>query len=240
LSSNFKEYSLIQNIKDWQPVWIEADVSSFGGDSSQSIKLELSGDSGQIFVAGYVAFNNRVPSPVARMQIYGGKGTANIVNNGGLNKVALFVTKGTKVSGFGPSEYSSPLSIKISVVPTKDVVSNIIKDGDLIRKRGEPELYVIWGKYKRYLTSGVVGLYGHLNPANAIELEPIVFDSYQTSNYVKYINDEKVYAVWPDETRHWLNITPQQWNASYRDWNAIFTINDLELNYYKTEADIIR
>jgi len=54
------------------------------------------------------------------------------------------------------------------------------------------------------------------------------------------VNDEKVYAVWPDGTKHWLDITPQQWDASGRDWNAIFIINDLELNTYKTGADITR
>lgn len=87
---------------------------------------------------------------------------------------------------------------------------------------------------------GVISLYGHLNVANAIEIELEVFNSYTTSNYIKYLNDEKVYAVWPEGSKHWLNITPQQWDASGRDWGAIFTINDLEVNYYKTGEDIIR
>lgn len=241
LSPSLTEYSAVSNVKDWQPVWIEADVSQFAGDLGKSIKLELGGDSREVFVAGYVAFNNGVPGQLTRIKMSGGKGTVYVINNhGGLGKIILFVTKGTKVSGFGVSEYSSPLSIKFSAVSTDRAISGAIKDGDLIRKKGEGELYVVWGKYKRYLNPEIVSLYGHLNPADAIELESDVFNSYTSSNYVKFVNDEKVYAVWPDGTKHWLHITPKQWDDSHRDWNAIFVINDLEVNHYKIGEDIMR
>ena len=73
-----------------------------------------------------------------------------------------------------------------------------------------------------------------------MEVDETTFHSYTTTNYVRYVNEEQVYAVWPDGTKHWLNITPQQWDISSRDWGAIFTINDLELNVYKTGVDITR
>ena len=149
-------------------------------------------------------------------------------------------TKATKTSNFGINETVNYLDTKLSLVKTQEAQSNIIKDGALIKKPVEKEIYVIWGKYKRYIISGVIALYSHLNPANAIEVQPDAFNSYTTSNYVRYVNDPKVYAVWPDGTKHWLNIRPQQWDASGRDWNAIFTINDLEVNYYKLGADITR
>ena len=116
----------------------------------------------------------------------------------------------------------------------------MVKDGSLIHKKGEKEIYVVWGKYKRYLTPGIISLYGHLDPNKAIGVEPEKFNAYQTSNYVKHADDERVYAVWPDETKHWLNITPRLWDESGRSWGAIFTINDLELNYYKTGEEIKR
>ena len=144
------------------------------------------------------------------------------------------------MSQFYTQETPYNLSVKVGLSDVEAIDMALLKDGILIKKQNEKEVYVIWGKYKRYLVPEVMALYGHLDPANAIEITPEIFNSYTTSNYVKYVGGEKVYAVWPDGTKHWLNITPQQWDASYRDWGAIFTINDLELNYYKIGEDITR
>ena len=241
LSESFKEYSLAQAITDWQPVWFEFNLGNLGGNISNSIRLDLKGNFNEKFYASYMAFFNTGSVQLGRIEFVGGKAVANILNSSdGLNRVVVMTTKGTKVSDFGASEQAGLLSVRASIVETKKAEASIIKDGSLIRKRGEKEIYVIWGKYKRYLMPGVISLYGHLNVANAIEIELEVFNSYTTSNYIKYLNDEKVYAVWPEGSKHWLNITPQQWDASGRDWGAIFTINDLEVNYYKTGEDIIR
>ena len=115
-----------------------------------------------------------------------------------------------------------------------------LKNGALIKKTRESEVYVIEGKYKRYLRPEIIALYGHLAGVKPIEVDETAFHSYATANYVRYVNEEQVYAVWPDGTKHWLNITPQQWDASGRDWNAIFIINDLESNTYQTGANITR
>jgi hypothetical protein len=177
-----------------------------------------------------------------RIKIISGKGMVFILNSTDkkLNKVVVLATKATKNSGFTENETAGNLNIKVSMTDTKIAQANTLKDGALIKRPREKEIYVIWGKYKRYLNPEVISLYGHLDPAAAIELEPEIFDSYQAANYVKYVNDEKVYAVWPDGTKHWLNITARQWDDSGRDWNAIFTINDLELNHYKAGANITK
>lgn len=46
--------------------------------------------------------------------------------------------------------------------------------------------------------------------------------------------------LWPDGTKHWLNISAAQWDASGRDWGAIFIINDREAAFYAAGADIVR
>lgn len=241
LSNALQDYSVFQAVKDWQPVWLEFDLSNFSGDISKSAKLDIGGDPSQNFHAAYVALYDEGPAQIGRVPVISGKGSAGILNSDKkLRKVAVLATKGTKTSDFLSNEAPSSLAVKLSVMDTKQVEASTVKDGALIRNGNAPEIYVIWGKYKRYLVPGVIAMYGHLDPADAIGVEPEVFHSYTTANYVKYVNDEKVYAVWPDETKHWLNITPQQWDASGRDWGAIFTINDLELNYYKAGADIIR
>lgn len=241
LSSGLPEYSSTQYIKDWQPLWLEFNTSDITSDQNKSAKIDISGEVGQNFIASYLAFHQSGQVESGKINLISGRGSSYVLNSiDRLNKVVVLATKSTKMSGFGKSETLGYINVKVSMVDTKDAEAQTLKDGALIKRPREKEIYVIWGKYKRYLNPGVISLYGHLDPANAIELEPEVFNSYQTANYIKYINDEKVYAVWPDATKHWMHITPQQWDDSSRDWNAIFTINDLELNYYKTGVDITR
>ena len=83
-------------------------------------------------------------------------------------------------------------------------------------------------------------MYGHLDPNRAIALDAKTFDSYMSTNYVRYANDQKVYAVWPDGTKHWLQMSAKTFTDSGRDWNSIFIINDLELNAYQTSTPITR
>lgn len=241
ISGGLSEATVLKSLKPWQPFWLEFNLSAIAGDPLKSFKISANGETGKIFPIFYMAFYGDGTVKTGKIRLNGNAGSANIVNSsGGLNKVVIMATEGTKLSDFGSSEGGSFLTVSGSVIETKTVEALTIKDGSLIKRPREKEIYVVWGKYKRYLSPGVISLYSHLNPANAIEIEPEVFNSYQTSNYVKYVNDERVYAVWPESSKHWLNITPQQWDASGRDWGAIFTINDLELNYYKIGPDITR
>lgn len=165
------------------------------------------------------------------------------VNNpGGLDYFFVFPINDSKISDFTSKEgeLSMSLTITFEEKTLGTEFGSTLKDGALIKRPREGEIYVIEGKYKRYLRPEVIALYGHLDASKAIEVNDIIFNSYTTSNYTRYVNDKKVYAVWPDGTKHWLNITPQQWESSGRDWGAIFIINDLELNNYKTGSDITR
>jgi len=117
-------------------------------------------------------------------------------------------------------------------------LANPIIDGALIKRPGESEIYVVEGKYKRYLRTEIIALYGHLDASKAIELDDKTFNSYSTANYVRVVNDKKIYAVWPDATKHWLNMSGQYFTESGRDWGAIFTINESEFSAYKIGAEI--
>jgi len=241
MSGSLSEFTSSHSIKNWQPIWLEYNLDSLYATSDKGVRIDVSGQSDQNFLVSYIVFFNDGRIRVNHLPTAVGKGTGYISNLGSeIKKVVVLATDGTKLSQFYTKETPYNLSVKVSLVDAKVVETALLKDGALIRKPNEKEIYVIWGKYKRYLVPGVIALYGHLDSANAIEVSPEVFNSYTTSNYVKYANDEKVYAVWPDITKHWLNITPSQWDASSRDWGAIFTINDLELNYYKIGADITR
>lgn len=265
LSSSTVDYNNMILIKDWQPYWIEYKLQSVT-DKTKSLKFDITGQSGQNFLVSYAAFYNDGQIKGGGIPLINGRAVGYIKNfqDKQLTKVILMMTNGQKTVDFTKNEAASAINIKATladntvleaVLEAETLKDEMLKDGVLIKKPYEKDIYVIWGKYKRYLNSDIIKLYGHLDPAKAIEVSPETFNSYQTSNYVKYINKEKVYAVWPpgegsrggtsmgiasDGTKHWLNITPEQWDASGRDWGAIFVVSDLELNAYKIGSDIIR
>ncbi len=215
--------SLSYSLKPWQSVWYKYNFNSLPSD--KAIKIDY--NSNYLFKVLYA-------DNLGRVGVLNSPGY--ISNPGGLSSVVLMPINESKTSGFGTSEVSQTLSVNISY--TDNALAQPIIDGSLIKRPGESEMYVVEGKYKRYLRSEIIKLYGQLDPSKAIELDDKTFNSYTTANYARYVNDKKVYAVWPDGTKHWLKITPQQWDASGRDWGAIFVVNDLEFNAYKTGVNI--
>ncbi len=215
-------------LKPWQPYWMEFILNGF---NDKAIKVEASNNSSaRALVWNSDGSFNSVDLPV---------GGGYVSNNGsGISKLALLVTNSEKTNGFSLNETASKISLIIYAVDNIEAKSRQLIDGALIRKYGQAEMYVISGKYKRYLSPEVIRLYGHLDPNAAIEVSSDIFDSYTTSNYVKNVNQEPVYAVWSDMTRHWLNMTGEYFTSSGRDWGAIFIINDLELNLYRRGPDV--
>jgi len=99
---------------------------------------------------------------------------------------------------------------------------------------------IIWIKNKIF---GIIN-WVTKNPSNIPELNSDLSFTKKTSRinrlYLAVSQDKKVYAVWPDGTKHWLNMSAKTFSDSGRDWNSIFIVNDAELNFYKTGPDITR
>lgn len=218
-SLNTFSYSL----KPWQPTWYQFSLDPHAS-SSMNIKFSW---------------------PESGFQIsYGdGSGIMRTVNSGDVFRAqsaggfVLMPVNISKISNFGTSELVSPLNITIEY--TNEPVSEmaLLKDGALISHRGTPDIYVVWGQYKRYLAPEVLKFYG-LENTKVITVPESIFQSYMPSNYVRAIDEKKVYAVWPDGTKHWLNMSAQTFSDTHRDWNSVFIINDLESNYYKVGSEI--
>jgi len=218
-------YSFNYNLKSWQSAWYKYDFFSL--PSNKAIKINYNPD---------YLFRILYTDNLGRVGVLSNPGY--ITNPGGLSSVVLMPINEIETNNFDNEEIPRSISVNINYVDNE--LAQPIADGSLIKRPIEPEIYVVEGKYKRYLRPEIIKLYGHLNPSKAIELDDRIFNSYITANYVKYVDDKKVYAVWPDGTKHWLNMTPQQWDASGRDWGAIFIINNLEFGAYKAGADITR
>lgn len=224
-ATNTFSYSL----KPFQPNW-----EQFIGDTSagkKNIKISWQNPSFQVFYAD-------------------ASGTMHALQDGGVisapsigSNFVLMPVNETKTSGFGASEIATPLSLTIEytdqplVAATPTPSPSDVHDGSLIMHAGTPDIYVVTGAYKRLLLPEVLKFYG-LDASQAVTVSEAVFQSYRVSNYVRDVNEKKVYALWPDGTKHWLNMTAQQFTDSFRDWNSVFIINDLESNFYKIGSDI--
>jgi len=239
---NFTDFPYSIAIKDWQPYWIEYNLQNLN-DSSQNLKLELSNLSNSNYPASYIVRYDNGQTEVKKIPTTTGKTTTQFIMNSGdkrLNKVILMLTSNQKVIDFSTNELNYSIQIQARLVDAATVQEQMVQNGSLIRKTGGSDYYVVEGQYKRYLHPEVIKLYGHLDTSKAIEVSPQVFDSYKIANYIRNVNDKKVYAIRPEGTKHWLNMTAEYFTQSGRDWNAIFIINDLEYNFYKTGPDVTR
>ncbi len=116
----------------------------------------------------------------------------------------------------------------------------VIADGSLIRAEGDYKVYIIKGEYKRHiLDSRFFDFYGHLNWENIIEVASEERDSYEDSVWTRAAGDSKVYEINGDKTKHWLNMTAEEFSISGRRWNEVFVINNQERDFYKTGADVL-
>lgn len=115
----------------------------------------------------------------------------------------------------------------------------VITNGSLIRAKGDYKVYIVQNGYKRHILDGrIFDFYGHLNWANIIEVTAEERDSYKDSAWVRTDGDKKVYEVNGDKTKHWLNMTAEEFYVSGRKWEGVFIINNQERDFYRTGPDV--
>lgn len=136
-------------------------------------------------------------------------------------------------------EITNPDKISI-VLPKAFAYASTISDGTLIRAEGDYRVYVITGKYKRWIQSEkIFAMYNYKwNDIKAVTQE--TRNSYMTSTLVRADNDYKVYEIGLDGKKHHLSMSGEKFSASGRQWSAIFIINTAEKNSYRTGAVITK
>lgn len=236
--------------KPWQSSWYEFAFPDGLSDGAAKFKLGNM-EPGHSLIVSVVTLGPNGRKSIRQSSFDSGNGTIYVTadsETGSVTKVLIVVTDISDPE----NKNGSNITIASEIVTGEALASARgterdavftdeapVGENSLIKRRGlEKEVYVVAGRYKRVLTQQAQALYGHLANRRPIEVEDVVFDSYITSNYIRPESDKKVYAVWPDGTKHWLNMTGQQFTNSGRDWGAIFVISDAEGKLYKTGADI--
>jgi len=114
-----------------------------------------------------------------------------------------------------------------------------IVDGDVIKTADHYDVYIVKlvgsKKFKRLvLNPQVFESYGHLKWENIKTVTQAEMDSYTTSELVRADGDTKVYKLTPDGdtgTKKWIE-TAEEFVAAGYDWDAIYTINSVDLGNY--------
>lgn len=230
---------LSEFIKDWQPNWYAFRANG------ERMYFSVSSPDGPNSFRGALLIHRTVGDYEVRFLNFGALPNFNLTDLDTVQELILMPFSIQKRSGFSENEPVRAFNLKVNVDPAlpegdsiQTISSESVIDGDLIRLIGSQDIYVVSGSYKRLLLPEIIAFYGHLTGSRIKEVDARTFFSYEASVLVRYVNDPKVYAVWPDGSKHWLNITPRQFEVSHRKWNSIFIVNEKEINFYR-EGDRI-
>ncbi len=254
-------YVISQPLKDWQPTWYSFIFPNGEDDRSQGIRFNISNEAGVFYRVSYIIFYRDNSFDVEDVPSLGGVSTTVLVvvppelASIGIREVLLVATRSHKTEDFGSNEPASSFSVDASLVSRDASIerlgedSNIsfnrragfLQDGSFIKRVGvESEEYILRGNYKRYIAPRVQKFYPTIALQGAVSVGDSIFNRYIISNYVRGARDTKVYALWPDGTKHWMHMTGAYFAQSGRDWNAVFVVDDAEIAAYTTGPDITR
>jgi hypothetical protein len=127
-----------------------------------------------------------------------------------------------------------------SIVSNDEIVVNSsIKDGDLIRAKGDYRVYIVKGNYKRHvISSDIFSFYGHLGWSSIKEVSAYDIAQYKDSNFVRADGDKKVYEIDENGQKHWLDITGEEFVTLGHDWESVYVINNAERDFYVLGTDV--
>ncbi len=112
-------------------------------------------------------------------------------------------------------------------------------DGSLLRAKNGYKVYIVKGDYKRWIqTAEIFNYYHHLKWEDIIDVDQEVLDEYTESWMIRADGDAKVYELNADGTKHWLNMTAEQFTQTGHLWEMVYIINSWERDYYTIGPEV--
>ena len=113
-------------------------------------------------------------------------------------------------------------------------------EGSLLRAIGDYKVYIIKGSYKRWIqTAEIYNHYGHLTWDDIIDVDASVLDQYQEAWLIRADGDTKVYELNADATKHWLDMTAEEFSLTGRKWDMVYIVNNWERDFYNIGANVM-
>jgi hypothetical protein len=253
ISSPITSISVGGNINDWSARWYKFSGSNF---ADKTLRLNFQGTNydGDFHIS-YIVKSKNGATAVKSLELVNEQGFGYIKDFGDESNEVIVVLASLfnfseKLSG---SNVAKNFTLKINVmdnadVPEEDLSSKEdndsaelldLPDGSLARAVGDYRVYIINGKYKRHILDGrIFDFYNHLSWNNVHEVDPLILSNYKESFLIRAFEDEKVYEINGDKTRHWLNMSAESFTVSGRDWTAISIVNKAERDFYVHGADV--
>jgi len=245
-NSGVSSVSWTDFVKDWSGHWYQ-----FSGGNA-NLKLIFKKATSTTFKAAYIIQRINGSAEIKFINFDPtGQGTDLVENFGtDVSSVTLVPVSITNTSGFGISEPFRQFSYQVSLTteaamssPPASAPSGAspnYPDGSLIRAKGDYKVYVVNNGYKRWIQNReIFKFYPHLGWQAVIEVTPEQRDSHRDAWLVRADGDKKVYEINGDGTKHWLNMTADEFSQTGRKWDMVYVINNSERDFYRTGADVM-
>jgi len=243
------------SVEDWTPNWYRFRQGGAVPTDRDNLKLEFAGFGDRAeYRVPYIVTGYNTPTTVNFMSLKSQEGAIYIPNFTSLDKsVILMPFNQYRKSNFRSDEPSNLFSFIASSVPDDEVLVEEEKEeeevnqptvsypeGSLLRAKGDYKVYIIKGNYKRWIqTAEIFNNYGHLTWDDIIDVEVSVLDSYQEAWLIRADGDPRVYELNADGTKHWLNMTAEQFTLTGHKWDMVYIVNDWERDFYTLGASVM-
>jgi len=245
-----------ESTKDWRADWNQFELSLKPERPEDHVfQLDFESSETSNFRVPYVVYDaNGLVSDIKEMTLKDGNGVFFLEDFGyRVPKVVVILSNQSllkEVRGNAAPRVSYLMTATtVSMVPVDTPVAVAtmeqapklpdLPDGSLIRAEGDYKVYITKGPYKRWIQSAeIFDFYGHLNFAvvNILPKETVAL--YTDAWLVRAADDPKVYEINGDGTRHWLDITAEEFSASGRLWDMVYVINKSELLWYEEGSSV--
>ena len=130
--------------------------------------------------------------------------------------------------------WQNPFSSSQTIQTTQ--TTQTLPDGSLIRANNDFKVYLIKNGFKRHIIDAkIFPFYEHLKNGKIEIVQPEKNILYASSNLIRASGSEKVYEILSDGKKRWIK-SAQEFIARGFDWNAVFEVNEQELNFYPTAS----
>ena len=239
------------SVKDWTSYWYRFRQSGAVSTDRNTLKLEFEGLGNKSnFRVPYIVSGYNTPTTVNYISLEDQKGTIYIPDFTSLDKsVIIMPFNQYKLGGFGSNELSTLFSFTASSITEDEVVIEdneeeielpSYPEGSLLRAKGDYKVYIIKNNYKRWIqTAEIFNNYGHLSWDDIIDVDLNILNSYQEAWLIRADGDKRVYELNADGTKHWINMTAEQFTLTGHLWDMVYIVNDWERDFYTTGVDVM-